>query len=397
MPALTFENVDILFGKRQREALAMLDQGKARDEILAATNCVLGAAGVDLTVDKSEICVLMGLSGSGKSTILRAVNGLNKVTRGRLLVDHPGGAVDVAHCTGEQLRMLRTSRIAMVFQQFALLPWRTVAENVAFGLELRGTPQAQIDRIVADKLAMVGLTQWSGKFGHQLSGGMQQRVGLARAFATDADILLMDEPFSALDPLIRDKLQDELLLLQKDLKKTIVFVSHDLDEALKLGNKIAILEGGRIVQCGAAEDILLRPANDYVAEFVKHMNPLNVLRGGALMTPAASLRQADGDVLLDAAGRIRLRLDAGGKPVECTLDGQAGTLGLADSETGKTPDGAAKPDIIVAPLDLKMRSAMELRRSSGNPIVLVDQLGRLAGLCGDDEIYRALLQQRRAV
>jgi glycine betaine/proline transport system ATP-binding protein len=398
MPALTFDKIDIVFGKRPREALALIDQGKTRDEILSATNCVLGAAGIDLTVEKSEICVLMGLSGSGKSTILRAVNGLNKVARGRLLVDHPGGAIDVASCTPEQLRMLRTSRIAMVFQQFALLPWRTVAENVAFGLELRGTAKAEIDRIVAEKLDMVGLTQWAGKFGHELSGGMQQRVGLARAFATDADILLMDEPFSALDPLIRDKLQDELLLLQKDLKKTIVFVSHDLDEALKLGNKIAILEGGRIVQCGAAEDILLRPANDYVAEFVKHMNPLNVLRGGALMTPTASLRQgADGDVLLDHAGRIRLRLDAGGKPVHCTLDGQAGTLGRADAETGKTPDDGGKPDIVVAPLDLKMRSAMELRRSSGNPIVLVDQLGRLAGLCGDDEIYRALLQQRRAV
>ena len=156
-------------------------------------------------------------------------------------------------------------------------------------------PKAQIDSIVADKLAMVGLTQWAGKFGHELSGGMQQRVGLARAFATDADILLMDEPFSALDPLIRDKLQDELLLLQKDLKKTIIFVSHDLDEALKIGNHIAILEGGRIVQWGTAEDILLRPADAYVAEFVKHMNPLNVLRGSALMTPAAALRRSEGE------------------------------------------------------------------------------------------------------
>ena len=153
----------------------------------------------------------MGLSGSGKSTILRAVNGLNKVARGKVLVRHGDGAIDVAHCSANELRMLRTSRIAMVFQQFALLPWRTVKENVAFGLELRRTPKEQIDSIVADKLAMVGLTQWAGKFGHELSGGMQQRVGLARAFATDADILLMDEPFSALDPLIRDKLQDELL------------------------------------------------------------------------------------------------------------------------------------------------------------------------------------------
>jgi glycine betaine/proline transport system ATP-binding protein len=396
MSAVIFEDLDIVFGRRTREALAMIDQGKTRDEILAATGAVLGAAGINLAIEKGEICVLMGLSGSGKSTILRAVNGLNKVARGKVLVEHGAGAIDVASCGAEQLRMLRTSRIAMVFQQFALLPWRTVAENVGFGLELRGVAKAEMDRIVAEKLAMVGLSKWAGKFGHELSGGMQQRVGLARAFATDADILLMDEPFSALDPLIRDKLQDELLLLQKELKKTIIFVSHDLDEALKIGNRIAILEGGRIVQCGAAEDILLRPANDYVAEFVKHMNPLNVLRGGALMTPAESLKQEGGEVHLDAGGHIRVQLSAEGKPMSCTLDGRAGVLTLADGEVGLAPGAAAESDVIVAPIDLKMRSAIELRRASGNPIVLVDQLGRMAGLCGDDEIYRALLQQRRA-
>jgi glycine betaine/proline transport system ATP-binding protein len=397
MAAVVFENLDIVFGKRIPDALALIDQGKTRDEILAATGAVLGAAGINLAIEKGEICVLMGLSGSGKSTILRAVNGLNKVARGKVLVEHNGGAIDVASCGADELRMLRTSRIAMVFQQFALLPWRTVAENVAFGLELRGAAKADIDRIVDEKLAMVGLSKWASKFGHELSGGMQQRVGLARAFATDADILLMDEPFSALDPLIRDKLQDELLVLQKELKKTIIFVSHDLDEALKIGNRIAILEGGRIVQCGTAEDILLRPADDYVAEFVKHMNPLNVLRGGALMTPAAALKRADGEVHLDANGRIRVQLSPEGKPMSCTLDGRAGRMAMADGEIGLSPGAAAASDVIVAPIDLKMRSAIELRRASGNPIVLVDQLGRMAGLCGDDEIYRALLQQRKAV
>ncbi len=397
MPAVVFENVDIVFGRRAREALALIDQGKTRDEILATTGVVLGAAGINLAIEKGEICVLMGLSGSGKSTILRAVNGLNKVARGKVLVEHDKGVVDVAHCTSEQLRSLRTSRIAMVFQQFALLPWRTVAENVGFGLELRGMSKIDIARIVNDKLAMVGLSKWAEKFGHELSGGMQQRVGLARAFATNADILLMDEPFSALDPLIRRKLQDELLLLQKGLKKTIIFVSHDLDEAMKIGNRIAILESGRIVQCGAAEDILLRPADNYVAEFVKHMNPLNVLRGGALMTPAALLRTENNEVHLDAAGRVRVQINEDGRPIGCTLDGRAGHLAAADGESGLSGEAVAASDIIVAPIDLKMRSAIELRRASGNPIVLVDQLGRMAGLCGDDEIYRALLQQRRAV
>nr|WP_210208821.1 choline ABC transporter ATP-binding protein [Roseiarcus fermentans] len=396
MSAVIFDHVDILFGDRQAEAIALIDKGATRDEILKATNVVLGAAGVDLAVEPGEICVLMGLSGSGKSTILRAVNGLNKVARGRVLVKHEGGAIDVAHCSAGELRALRTGRVAMVFQQFALLPWRTVAENIAFGLELRRTPKPQIDKVVAEKLAMVGLTQWAGKYAHELSGGMQQRVGLARAFATDADILLMDEPFSALDPLIRDKLQDELLALQSELRKTIIFVSHDLDEALKIGNKIAILEGGRIVQCGRAEDILLRPANAYVAEFVKHMNPLNVLRGGALMTPAAALVRADDEMLLDRGGRIRLRLDGDGRPSGVTLDGRAGAMAVADRATGQI--AATNPDdvdIVVAPIDLRMRSAIALRSFSGNPIVLVDDLGRMAGLCGDDEIYRALLQQRR--
>src|SRR3984885_11077299 len=396
MPAVVFENLDIVFGKRVREALALIDQGKTRDEIIAATGAVLGAAGVNLAIEKGEICVLMGLSGSGKSTILRAVNGLNKVARGKVLVEHGAGAINVATCSADELRMLRTSRIAMVFQQFALLPWRTVAENVGFGLELRGVPKAEMDRIVNEKLAMVGLSKWAQKFGPELSGGMQQRVGLARALATDADILLMDEPFSALDPLIRDKLQDELLLLQKDLKKTIIFVSHDLDEALKIGNRIAILEGGRIVQCGTAEDILLRPADAYVAEFVKHMNPLNVLRDGSLMTPAASLRRNDNEVMLGRDGRVRVQLDTEGKPIGVTLDGNAGAMAVADRVTGEVAARAEDVDIVVAPTDLRMRSAIALRSLSGNPIVLVDDLGRMAGLCGDDEIYRALLQQRRA-
>ena len=388
MSAVIFNHVDIVFGERQKDALALIDAGKTRDEILKETGVVLGAAGIELSVEPGEICVLMGLSGSGKSTILRAVNGLNKVARGQVLVEDNGRQIDVAHCSAAELRALRTRRIAMVFQQFALLPWRTVRENVGLGLELRGASKTEIARVVDEKLALVGLTQWAEKFGHELSGGMQQRVGLARAFATDADILLMDEPFSALDPLIRDKLQDELLALQSELKKTIIFVSHDLDEAMKLGNRIAILEGGRVVQWGTAEEILLTPANDYVAEFVKHMNPLNVLRGGSMMTPAAGLARDGADMLLDKHGRIRVALDAEGRPLSCTLNGAAGTLALAES-------AGARADIIVAPVDLKMRMAIELRRRSGNPIVLVDQLGRMAGLCGDDEIYRALLRARR--
>ncbi len=246
--------------------------------------------------------------------------------------------------------------------------------------------------MVEEKLALVGLTGWGDKFSHELSGGMQQRVGLARAFATDADILLMDEPFSALDPLIRDKLQDELLDLQRKLKKTIVFVSHDLDEALKLGNTIAIMESGRIVQMGTAEDILLRPADAYVAEFVKHMNPLNVLRGTSVMTPASTLRREDGAVVI-AAGSIRVRIDADDRPVGVTLNGREGRIATTDNDTGAVTDPVY--DMIIAPVDLTLRAAIALKSQTDHPILLVDQLGRLAGLCGNEEIYRGLLRRQK--
>ena len=388
--AIEFNHVDIVFGSAPAKALELLDGGKTRDEILGLTNQVIGVADAHLTVETGEIFVMMGLSGSGKSTLLRAVNGLNKVARGTVMVRHQDGMVDVTSCGPDVLRDVRARSVAMVFQQFALLPWRTVRDNVGFGLELRGMGRRERDKIVDEKLEMVGLSRWADKLTQELSGGMQQRVGLARAFATDADILLMDEPFSALDPLIRTKLQDELLILQKKLKKTILFVSHDLDEALKLGNRIAIMEGGRIVQCGTAEDIILRPANAYVAEFVAHMNPLQVLRGASLMKPAQDLARDGESILLDKAGRLRLQLDADSRPVHAQIDGKAGRLATVDKETGKFD--ADSTDIVIAPLDLRLKAAIELRRASGHPIVLVDQLGRLAGLCGDEEIYRGLLR-----
>jgi glycine betaine/proline transport system ATP-binding protein len=391
MAVVDFRQVDIVFGGDLKRALDLIDQGATRDRIIAETHAIPGAMNIDLSVERGEICVLMGLSGSGKSTILRAINRLNEVARGSVLVEHRGKPVDVTKCDAVTLRDIRTHTVAMVFQQFALLPWRTVRENVGFGLEIRGVSAAERKRIVDEKLALVGLGSWAEKYSHELSGGMQQRVGLARAFATDADILLMDEPFSALDPLIRDKLQDELLDLQKKLKKTIVFVSHDLDEALKLGNQIAILEGGRIVQIGTAEDILLRPANDYVAEFVKHMNPLNVLRGTSVMTPASKLRRVESEVLIDS-GEIRVRVDAEERPVGVTLGGRKGSLANADGETGTIADQNC--DMIVAPVDLTLRAAIALKQQTNHPILLVDQLGRLAGLCGDEEIYRGLLRRQ---
>jgi len=384
MSAVSFKNVDIIFGDSPKSALPLLDEGKTRDEILSATGQVLGVADATLEVEEGSICVLMGLSGSGKSTLLRAVNGLNKVTRGSVVVHARGQQeLDVARCSAGALRELRMNSVAMVFQQFALLPWRTVEENVGLGLELRGLGKAERHRVVKEKLELVGLEQWASKYAHELSGGMQQRVGLARAFATDADILLMDEPFSALDPLIRDHLQDELLELQERLDKTIVFVSHDLDEALKLGNKIAIMEGGRIVQAGEAEEIVLNPASEYVAEFVAHMNPLKVLRGGTLMRALADLPREGESLLLSAENGLKLSLSADGRPASAEKSGAPIEITQEGARSGCLP--------CISP-EVAMSEIIALRHSCGLPVLMVED-GKLVGVCDDEAIYGGIMRQ----
>lgn len=284
--AVKFDNVSIVFGDHPEKALPLMDAGQSRSEVQEATNQVLGVHDCSLDVREGEILVLMGLSGSGKSTLLRAVNGLNPVARGAAFVCDGNALVNVTLADKQTLRRIRSHRVAMVFQQFGLLPWRTVRENVGLGLELSGMPRAERRAKVDQQLDLVHLSNWADHKVSELSGGMQQRVGLARAFATEAPILLMDEPFSALDPLIRTHLQDELLDLQQTLKRTIIFVSHDLDEAFKIGNRIAIMDGGRIVQCGTPQEIFSKPANDYVADFVAHMNPLGVLCARDVMEAA---------------------------------------------------------------------------------------------------------------
>ena len=388
--AVSFRSVDIIFGAEQTRALELLDKGGTREAILEETNAVLGVANASIDIHEGEICVLMGLSGSGKSTLVRAVNGLNKVTRGKVLVSHQGGQVDVASCDATTLRNMRMSRIAMVFQQFALLPWRTVEENVGLGLELKGMNKAERGPIVDEKLKLVDLYQWKDKYAHELSGGMQQRVGLARAFATDADILLMDEPFSALDPLIRNHLQDFLLDLQRELKKTIIFVSHDLDEALKIGNHIAIMEGGHIVQYGEPEDIVLNPSNEYVAEFVAHMNPLNVLQGASFMTPLADLKRDGNDVILDGKGHIRVTLNGNDEPIAASFDGKTARIENCNDDT--KIENLEDDVLVTAPSSMKMRWNIEIRHHTGWPVLLVEE-NRLVGVVGDSEIYGGILRQ----
>ncbi|MCB1428082.1 MAG: choline ABC transporter ATP-binding protein [Nitratireductor sp.] len=288
-----FEAVDIVFGDKPQSALPLIDAGRTRSEIQTETGQILGVADCNLEVREGETLVLMGLSGSGKSTLLRAVNGLNPVIRGKVEVLSHDEWRNPQTCSEQQLREMRLSTVSMVFQQFGLLPWRTVEDNVGLGLEFAGTDRSEIRKRVGEQLELVGLSGWAGKRVQELSGGMQQRVGLARAFATQAPILLMDEPYSALDPLIRARLQDELIDLQTRLRRTIIFVSHDLDEAIKIGSRIAIMEGGRIVQCGTAKEILDNPASDYVADFVAHMNPLAVCVASDAMQPLTKRRKGE--------------------------------------------------------------------------------------------------------
>ncbi|MFF7730258.1 glycine betaine/L-proline ABC transporter ATP-binding protein [Streptomyces sp. NPDC008001] len=282
MSRLQAEHLYKVFGRRPEAAVRRLEGGADRDELRAdgTTAAVIDAS---FEVEAGQIFVVMGLSGSGKSTLLRMLNGLLEPTAGRVLFD----GQDLTALSPRDLRAVRSRKISMVFQHFALFPHRSVLENAAYGLEVQGVPRAERHERAAEALELAGLGGWQDSWPDQLSGGMQQRVGLARALATDADLLLMDESFSALDPLIRRDMQDQLLDLQTRLKKTIVFITHDLNEAMRLGDRIAVMRDGRIVQNGTAEDILVRPANDYVASFIQDVDRSRVLTAGSIMSPGA--------------------------------------------------------------------------------------------------------------
>ncbi|MBG6491201.1 choline ABC transporter ATP-binding protein [Pseudomonas aeruginosa] len=387
MTAIRFDHVDVIFGTHTKEALRLLDQGLGRAEILKRTGQVLGVEDACLAVNRGEICVLMGLSGSGKSSLLRCINGLNKVSRGKLLIEHEGSQVDIANCSPATLKAMRTKRIAMVFQKFALMPWLTVAENVGFGREMQGRPAAERKKLIDEKLELVGLSQGRDKRPDSLSGGMQQRVGLARALAMDGDILLMDEPFSALDPLIRQQLQDELLVLQRQLHKTIVFVSHDLDEALKIGTRIAIMKDGRIIQHGKPEEIVLSPADDYVRTFVAHTNPLNVLCGQSLMRGLDQCIRQNDEICFDQGRDCWIGLSEGD-----VLKGARQGSNVIDLQRWRQGDPVEKlrREPTLVDVSIRMRDALQIRYQTGHKLVLQEQ-DRVVGVLGDSELYHALL------
>ncbi|MEZ9438671.1 choline ABC transporter ATP-binding protein [Vibrio atlanticus] len=385
MDAITIKNLDVVFGDKPKQALELLDQGKTRQEIIDETGQVVGVDNVSLTVEEGEICVLMGLSGSGKSSLLRAVNGLNEISRGSLAIKDGDKLVDLGEqCDEATLRHLRTHRVSMVFQKFALMPWLNVLDNVAFGLEMRGVAKDVRRAKAREQLEMVGLAEWETKYPHELSGGMQQRVGLARAFAMDTDILLMDEPFSALDPLIRAQLQDELILLQNKLNKTILFVSHDLDEALKIGNNIAIMESGKLIQHGKPEEIVLTPKTEYVKDFVAHTNPLNVLKGRSLMQPLDSLKQEDESWKICDAKDLWIEQSEG----TLSVKGES-TLALVEWNESDDLTAISASSVVVASPEIGMRDAIKLKQLSNHPILLVED-NKLVGILDNSEFYNAL-------
>jgi glycine betaine/proline transport system ATP-binding protein len=279
MAKIEIKNLYKVFGPDPQKGLKLLEKGLTKDEIYEKTKLTVGVQDASFEVLKGEIFVVMGLSGSGKSTLVRMLNRLIEPTAGQVLVD----GEDITKMDKNELVKFRRNKTSMVFQSFALMPHLTVLENAAFGLELDGVDKTTRIERATDSLAQVGLEGWEDAYPDQLSGGMQQRVGLARGLAVDPDILLMDEAFSALDPLIRTEMQDELLKLQDRHERTIVFISHDLDEALRIGDRIAIMEGGRVVQVGTPEEILQNPADDYVRAFFRGVDPTGVIAAGDIV------------------------------------------------------------------------------------------------------------------
>ncbi len=291
MSKVEVRNLYKVFGSSPHKALDLIKKGLSKEEILEKTGQGIGVNNASFKVNEGEIFVVMGLSGSGKSTLVRCLNRLIEPTLGEILID----GKNIVGCSKEELMNVRRKKVGMVFQNFALLPHRTVAENVAFGLEIQNVDQENRTKKAYEVLELVGLKGYEESYPSQLSGGMQQRVGLARALATDPDILLMDEAFSALDPLIRKEMQNELLALQERMHKTIIFITHDLDEALKIGDRIAVMKDGNIVQIDTPEDLLKNPADDYVRDFVQDVNRTKVVTAATIMqTPDSIVSSKDG-------------------------------------------------------------------------------------------------------
>ncbi|MFF7155379.1 betaine/proline/choline family ABC transporter ATP-binding protein [Streptomyces sp. NPDC008139] len=380
MTQLVVEHVSKIFGRRPKEGVRRLQEGADREKLReeGTTAAVVDAS---FTVEPGEIFVVMGLSGSGKSTLLRMLNGLLEPTSGRVLFD----GRDLTALSAKALRDLRSRRISMVFQHFALFPHRSVLENAAYGLEVQGRPREEREAKAAEALAMTGLSGWEKSWPDELSGGMQQRVGLARALATDAELLLMDESFSALDPLIRRDMQDQLLELQQRLRKTIVFITHDLNEAMRLGDRIAVMRDGRIVQIGTAQDILTEPADDYVASFVQDVDRSRVLTAASIMEePRVMVSPDDGpraamSVLRDDHATAAFVVEGGAEGGR-KLVGTVTEASCTQADNDGTVRDLMDTDCVTTQADTPLSGLLTPASRTKLPLAVVDDDGRLTGV-----------------
>ncbi|KAA0545259.1 glycine betaine/L-proline ABC transporter ATP-binding protein [Bacillus sp. BGMRC 2118] len=384
---ISVDNVTKIFGKNVKQATQQLNSGKTKEEILRSTGCTVGVNQASFDVHAGEIFVIMGLSGSGKSTLVRMLNRLIDPTNGKVLID----GEDVVKMNKEELRQVRRRKISMVFQKFALFPHYTVLENTEYGLEVQGMSKEERSQKAMEALELVGLKGYESQYPSQLSGGMQQRVGLARALASNPDVLLMDEAFSALDPLIRKDMQDELLELQSSMEKTIVFITHDLDEALRIGDRIALMKDGNIVQIGTPEEILMNPSNQYVERFVEDVDLSKVLTASHVMKRAETVQ-------MDKGPRVALQLmkELGISSIYA-VDKQQTLLGVVTAgEASRAVEKnlslkeilsneltTVNPDTVLSDLFDKVSNATI-------PVAVTDDKGRLKGILVKGAVIGAL-------
>jgi len=390
---IVVRNLYKIFGPDPEQALELLAKGLEKAEIFEKTGMTVGVNNANFEIHAGEIFVIMGLSGSGKSTIVRMLNRLIEPTSGQVIVD----GRDVVQMSQDELVKFRLHNMSMVFQSFALMPHLTVLENAAFGLELAGADKAKQRERAMQALAQVGLQGWEDVYPSQLSGGMQQRVGLARGLAVDPDILLMDEAFSALDPLIRTEMQDELLKLQESDQRTIVFISHDLDEALRIGDRIAIMEGGRVVQVGTPEEILQNPADDYVRAFFRGVDPTNVISAGDIV------RDTHPTIIKTKVGSLRAAhelLSSSERDHGYVLDAKHRFLGVVSSESlrnaiessakGSAIDLAYLPEGVAVRADASMQEILPEVASKAWPVPVVDENNVYKGVVSKNRFLRTL-------
>lgn len=381
MAAITVQNLYKIFGKKPEEAIPLLKDGMSKDEILNKTGLTVAINSASFDVQKKETFVIMGLSGSGKSTVLRCLNRLIEPTRGKVLIGDD--KENIMDADKEHLLRLRRKRMSMVFQNFGLFPHRSVINNVAYGLEISGMEKNERDQKAGEAIEMVGLEGYEHKKPSELSGGMQQRVGLARALANDPEILLMDEAFSALDPLIRADMQDELLELQQRMNKTIVFITHDLDEALKIGDRIAIMKDGAIVQIGSPEQILTEPADDYVKAFVQNVDRTKIITAQTIMRKALSI-----NIKKDGPGVAVRKMKKAGVSTLYVLDENRrykGIITIDDAtelqkKSVKSVDGIIRDDAGTAAPDTPIKYLLPKALLNSYPVAVLDDERKLIGI-----------------